>query len=170
MAKVVDGSAQTVFAFLLIKEHGQFLGLESLVSDIAEDVELRVGQHGLRQSYHLAVGGIGGEDVCAHGSDILCQTHHQILTNGIDGRVGDLGKLLTEIIEEDLRTVANDGQWCVVAHGGHGFLPGCCHGNKGAVDVLLSKPKVDEAAFVVVDSIFHMPTALQILQLNTIGA
>ena len=45
MAKVVDGSAQTVFAFLLIKEHGQFLGLETLVSDVAEDVEFTVEEN-----------------------------------------------------------------------------------------------------------------------------
>ena len=38
------------------------------------------------------------EDV-ALGADVACQRHHQFLADGIDGRIGDLGEELLEVME-----------------------------------------------------------------------
>ena len=60
----------------------------------------------MRQAHHLAVCLIGREDACAHTSDILSERHHEFLADGVDGGVGHLCKLLAEVVEEDLRFVA----------------------------------------------------------------
>ena len=77
-------------------------------------------------------------------------------------------KLLTKVVEENLRTVADDCQRRVVAHRCHRFLSSRCHRNDGAVNVFLSEAEGDELAFVVRDRILNMPTALELLQLDTV--
>ena len=41
------------------EQNGQFGGVEALVAYVAQDVELRVVEHGMRQTHHLAVRLIG---------------------------------------------------------------------------------------------------------------
>ncbi len=59
----------------------------------------------MRQTHHFAVGFVRGQNARSYTADILCQAHYKILTDRVNGRVGDLGKLLTEIIEKKLRTM-----------------------------------------------------------------
>ena len=68
------------------------------------------------QAHHLAVGLVRIKDACAHAANILCETHYEVLAYGVDGRVGDLCELLTEVIEEYLWLVREYGKRCVVAH------------------------------------------------------
>ncbi len=129
-----------------------------------------VGQYGLRQSHHLAVRRVGCQDVRAHGADIFRERHHQFLADGVDGGVGDLGELLAEVIEKDLRAVTDDGQRRVVAHGCHGLLSGSSHRDDGTVDVLLSIAELDEPPLQMVHAVLHVATALQLLQLHAVLA
>ena len=122
------------------------------------------------QTNHLAVAGIGCQDVGSHGTDILCQTHHQFLSDGVDGGVGNLRKLLTEIVEEYLGAVADNSQRRIIAHRSHRLLTGCCHRDDGFVNVFLSVAELYEFAFEVLYRIFYVATALQFLQLDTVGA
>ena len=125
-------------------------------------------KHGLWQSHHLAIAGIWLQDVCANGTDVFCQAHHQFLADGVDGWVGHLGELLTEIVEERLWTIADDSQWGVVSHRRHRFLSCCSHRHNGAVDVLLAETEVHQLAFKMAHTVLHMATALQLLQLHTV--
>ena len=168
MAEVVESLTKTACTPPDIEEHSQLARLETLVTDIAEDVKLAVCQHGPRQAHHLAVGSVGGQDIFPHGTDVLRQAHHQLLADGVDSRVGHLGKLLTEVVEQHLRTVANDSQRGVVTHGSHRFLPCRSHGDKGSVDVFLSEAEGDELAPEVVHPVLHMAAAVQLLQLDAV--
>ena len=107
MTEIVQRLAQSFFSFLDVEEYREFLCLESFVADVAKYIELGVGQHGLGQSHHLAVRGIWCQDVRTHSTNILRETHHQFLAYRVDGRVGHLCKLLTEVVEEHLRTVTD---------------------------------------------------------------
>ena len=148
----------------------QLTGLEALIAYVAEYVELGVGEHWLWQSHHLAVAGIRRQYAVAHSADVFRQTHHQFLTYRVDGRVGDLSKLLTEIVEEHLRTVAQDSKRSVVAHSGYGFLSSHSHRDDGAIYILLSVAELHQFPFVILYGIIHMATTLELLQLYAVGA
>ena len=59
LAQFVDGLSQSFLSFGAGEEHGQLHGVESLVSDVAEYVQLCVVQDGMRQAHHLTVGFVG---------------------------------------------------------------------------------------------------------------
>ena len=99
MTQVVECLAQTFLTLRYLEEDRQLLGVEALIADVTEYIKLCVGQYGLRQAHHLTVRGIGCQDVRTYGTDILCETHHQLLADGVDGRVRHLRKLLTEVVE-----------------------------------------------------------------------
>ena len=105
LTELVQSLTQAFLTFLNIEEDGQLLGVESLIADVTKYVELCIGEHRLWQAHHLTVAGIGRQDVGSYGTDVLCQAHYQLLTDGVDGRVGDLCKLLTEVVEQHLWTV-----------------------------------------------------------------
>ena len=70
----------------------------------------------MRQAHHLAVVLIRRQDARADPSDILEEGHHHLLADGVDGRVGHLGELLAEIVEERLRTFCQNSQRRVISH------------------------------------------------------
>ena len=47
---------------------------------------------------------VGRKNIVTDRSDVFFQAHDQFLTNGINGRVGHLSKLLAEIAEKKLGT------------------------------------------------------------------
>ena len=122
-----------------------------------------VGQYGLRQSHHLAVRGVGRQNVGAHGADILRQRHHQFLADGVDGGVRHLRKLLAEIVEEHLRSVGDDGQWRVVAHRRYRLLSCRGHGDNRLVDVFLPEAKRHQLPLQIAHAVVHVAAALQLL-------
>ena len=155
LAQVVEGLAQPFLALGALEYDGQLHGVEALVAYVAEYVELRVGEYGVRQAHHLAVGLVGSEDACAHAAYVLAERHHQILAYGVDGRVGDLRELLAEVVEEYLRAVGEHGQGRVVAHGGRGLLALGAHRHDGAVYVLLAEAELYLVAQQVGDAVLH---------------
>ena len=71
LAQIVQGAAQTAFAFLHIEEHRQLHGVESLIADVAEQVQFGIGEYGLWQTHHLAVAFVGSKNATTHTSDIF---------------------------------------------------------------------------------------------------
>ena len=120
------------------------------------------------QAHHLTVGGIGSQNVRTHSANVFSQRHHQFLTDGVDGGVRHLCKLLTEIVEEHLRTVANDCQRRIVTHRCHRFLTGRGHRNDSLINVLLTIAKLYQSALQVADAVIHLAATLQLLQLHAI--
>ena len=55
LAQAVESLAQSVLPLAAFKQDGQLHGVEALVAYVAQDVELRVGEHGVGQAHHLAV-------------------------------------------------------------------------------------------------------------------
>ena len=105
MTQVIQSLSQALFTLTHFKEDRQLLGVKAFIADVTKYIKLCVGQYGLRQTNHLTVRGIGRQDVGSYGSDVLCQAHHQLLADRVDGRVRHLRKLLTEVVEQHLWTV-----------------------------------------------------------------
>ena len=169
LAQCIYSLAQSLLAFLLVEEHRELPCLKALVADVTQYVELGIGKHRLRQAHHLTVLLVRREYVGAHGTYILCKTHHQFFTYRVDGRVCDLCKLLTEIVEEYLRAIADDSQRSIITHSSYRLLSCSSHRHEGLINILLSETEHTESAFVVRNSILHFTSALQLLQLNTVG-
>ena len=125
-AELVERSFQVIG-----EEHRQLDGIEALVADIAQDIKLRIVQYRMWQTHHFAVCLVGSQNTCSHTSDIFGQRHHQLLTNGVDGRVGYLCELLAEVVEEYLRPVAQHCQRRIIAHRGCWLLSRRCHRDDG---------------------------------------
>ena len=180
MAQVVECGTQsltclctvdrTVFGSGTLEEDRQFHGVEALVTDVTEYIELCVVQNRMRQTHHLTVGFIGIQDARAYATDILGKAHHQILTDGVDGGVGNLCELLTEIVEEDLRLVGKHCQRCVVTHGSRRLLTVHTHRHDGVIHIFLTVAEHHLLLQEVIDGVAHVATALQFLQLDTVGA
>ena len=127
-----------------------------------------VGQYGLRQAHHLTVRGVWRQDVRSHGANILRQAHHKFLTDGVDGGVRHLGKLLTKVVEQQLWTITHHSQWCVVAHRGYRLLSRRGHRDDGLVDILLAIAEDYEFALQIGHHILHLAPTLQFLQLHAV--
>ena len=169
MTERVERFAKPRLAFFALENHGQLNGVEALIAYVAQYVELRIGQYGVRQAHHLAVAFIRIEDAGTHSADVFGETHHQILTYGVDGGVGYLGKLLPEVVEEYLRFVAQNGQRRVVTHGCCRLLALGRHGYDGVVDVFFAKSELYLLAYEVVYIVSHLPARLEFLKLNAVG-
>ena len=88
--------------------------MKTLVTDVAENIQLCICQDRVGQPHHFAMAFVGSQYVHAHCADILGERHHQLFTNRIDGRVSDLCKLLAEVVVEQLRSVGKYGKRGVV--------------------------------------------------------
>ena len=115
-AKGGQSGLHSLNAFRLIEQNIKFFGIETLVADIAKGVEFGVGEHRLRQTHHFAVRLVGRQNVHSHGANVFGERHYQLLADWVDWRVGDLCKLLTEIVEKQLFALRQNGQLRVVAH------------------------------------------------------
>ena len=149
--------------------HGQLDGVEALIAYVAEKVELSVGKHRLGQAHHLAVALVGGQNVGAHSTYILRKAHHQFFPYGVYGGVGNLGKLLAEIVEQQLRAVAQYGEGSIVAHSRHRFLPRRSHRHYSPLYILLAETEVQEPALVIRHRVIHLAPAPEFLQLYAVS-
>ena len=121
------------------------------------------------QANHLAVALVWVQNAGTYSTDILGKTHHEVLTDGVDGRVGNLSKLLTEVVEENLWLVGKYGKRGIITHGCSRLLTLGSHRNDGTVDVFLAKTKLQFLASEVFYSVFHLTTTAQLFQFNTVG-
>ena len=169
LAEFIQSLMQSFFALGSFKEHVELDGIESLVADILKDIQLGIGQDRMWQANHLAVALVWVQNAGTHTTDILGKTHHEVLTDGVDGRVGNLSKLLTEVVEENLWLVGEYGKRSIITHGSCRFLTLGSHRDDGTIDVFLAKTKLQFLASEVFHSVFHFSSAAQLFQFYTVG-
>ena len=169
LAEFIQSLMQSFFALGGFENHVKLYCIESLVADILKDIQLGIGQDRMWQANHLAVAFVRVQNAGTYTADILGKTHHEVLTDGVDGRVGNLSKLLTEVVEEDLWLVGEYGKRGIITHGCSRLLTLGSHRNNGTVDVFLAKTKLQFLASEVFHSVFHFSSAAQLFQFNTVG-
>ena len=160
---------QSFFALGGFEEHVELDGIEALVADILKDIQLGIGQDRMWQTNHLAVALVWVQDAGTYSTDILGKTHHEVLTDRVDGRVGNLSKLLTEVVEEDLWLVGKYGKRSIITHGCSRLLTLGSHWDDGSVDVFLAKTELQFLASEVFHTVFHLTAAAELFQFNTVG-
>ncbi len=96
---------------------------EGILGLVAQLAELGLGQH--RGVGHQTVGVVRGllEQVLL-AAEAGLQRHHDALAERVDRRVGDLGKLLAEVVEQRTGVAGEHRERRVVAHGADGLLAG----------------------------------------------
>ena len=169
LAEFIQSLMQSFFALGGFENHVKLDGIESLVADILKDIQLGIGQDRMWQANHLAVALVWVQNAGTYSSDILGKTHHEVLTDRVDGRVGNLSKLLTEVVEENLWLVGEYGKWGIITHGCSRLLTLGSHRNDGTIDVFLTKTELQFLASEVFHTIFHLSSAAQLFQFNTVG-
>jgi len=98
LAQAVKRFLQSCTSFGDFKQYRQLYGLEAFVADVAENIQLRIRQDGVVQPYHFAMAFVGCQYVHAHCADVLGERHYQLFADRVDRRIGDLRKLLAEVI------------------------------------------------------------------------
>ena len=169
LAEFIQSLMQSFFTLGGFEEHVELDGIEALVADILKDIQLGIGQDRMWQTNHLAVAFVRVQDAGTYSTDILGKTHHKVLTDGVDGRVGNLSKLLTEIVEENLWLVGKHSKRSIITHRSCRFLTLGSHRNDGTIDIFLAKTKLQFLASEVFHTIFHLTSAAQLFQFNTVG-
>ena len=169
LAQAVEGLAESLLALAALEGDGQLDCVEALVAYVAQYVELRVVQYGVRQSHHLAVGLVGLQNARAHAANVFGERHYQVFAQRVDGGVGNLGELLPEVVEQRLRPLGEYGQRSVVAHRGGGLAAAYCHRNDGRADVFLAVAEHQFAAHQVGQAVVHAAPAPEFLELYAVG-
>ena len=169
LAEFIQSLMQSFFALGGFENHVELDGIESLVADILKDIQLGIGQDRMWQTDHLAVALVWVQDSGTYSTDILGKTHHEVLTDRVDGRVGNLCKLLTEVVEENLWLVGKYGKRGIITHGCSRLLTLGSHRDDGTVDIFLAKTELQFLASEVFHTIFHLTSAAQLFQFNTVG-
>ena len=152
------------------EEHGQLNRVEALVADVAQQVQLRIGQDGMRQAHHLAVVFVRGQDTRSHASDIFEQRHDHLLADGVDGRVGHLCELLAEVVEETLRTLGQHGQRGIVTHGRCGLDALLAHRLYGLFHIFRRAAEQELLVQEVCLVVLNLSAAVQVFQLDASGS
>ena len=103
----------------------------------AYPLQILVGEDWLADfQAHVFTAGMQAEQVRAW-TDQRYQRHHQFLADRVDRRVGDLGKVLLEIVGQGLGLVRQHRHRVVSTHGADGFLPGDRHWCHQQLEVFL---------------------------------
>ena len=169
LAEFIQSLMQPFFTLSGFEEHMELDGIESLVADILKDIQLGIGQDRMWQANHLAVALVWVQNAGTYSTDILGKTHHEVLTDGVDGRVSNLCKLLTEVVEENLWLVGKHSKRSIITHRSCRFLTLGSHWDDGTVDIFLAKTEFQFLASEVIHTIFHLTTTAKFLQFNTVG-
>ena len=153
-----------------LEKNRELYGREALVADVAEQVELGIRQYRMRQTDHLAVLAVRRQDSGTDPADVFVERHYCLLADRVDRRVGDLSELLAEVVEEALRTLADDCQRRIVAHGRNGLDPSFDHRLEGIFDVFSRKSEENFFAQEIRLFVFDLTSALKVLQLDSVAA
>ena len=122
-----------------------------LTVDVADLFQIGVGQDRLRHFQPVVVAGVMPQQVRAR-ADHGHQRHHQFLADRIDRRVGDLGEILLEIMEQQLGLVGQDGDGRVGAHGSDRVVALARHRFEEEVDVFLGVAE----GLLLTQQLFHV--------------
>ena len=160
---------QTVSSFGSVVEHRKLYRFKSFVANVAKQIQLCIGQYGVIQSYHLAMLCIGSQDIHAYSSDIFGERHDQFFADRIDRRVGDLGKLLAEIVEQQLWPVAQYSQGSIVTHGTYRFCTILGHRLNDFLNIFPGISKNVEHVVIMRHAMCDFSSTFQFVQLNTVA-
>ncbi len=119
-AKVLHRLDQARLAVAGLEENGQGDGFETGVVDVFEFGEFLIGQNGGIQLDEIATGRFGLEQIALR-TDGGGGRRDQFLADAVNGRIGDLGEKLLEIIVEQLRFARQHRQRGVAAHRADGL-------------------------------------------------
>ena len=136
IAGVEQGMQRRLKALCLGIEQAQRAHVERGMAHTANALELLGRQYRRIQLDHHAVFGAGGEQVAVIADvDRLIRLH--FFTDGVDGRVGHLGKALLEIGKQRRMRLGERGHGFVRAHGYDGLRAVLRHGQYHIVDILM---------------------------------
>ena len=130
----VDGLFQ---AGVLVVVDGDGGHLEARDVHVLDLEQVGLGEDGVVDLQHLAVLGLVLQQV-AVGPDVDAGGGDNLLTDGVDGGVGDLGEHLLEVVEQQGVLAAQDGQRGIGAHGAAGLSALLGHRQQNGVDLLVA--------------------------------
>jgi len=131
------------------------LGAEGAVEHLRDRADLReiaVGQHGLGNFEPLVCAGLTAKQVRPR-ADHRNQRHHQLFTDRIDRRIGDLREILLEIIVEQARAARKHRDRRIGAHRSNRIVAELRHRFEEFADVFLRISEgllpIEQRTFVV---------------------
>ena len=169
-AQLLDGRLDALGTARRIEQHGQRLSVETLVAKVAQYVEFRIRYDGARQLHHLAVLLRGVEYIAAHGTDVARYRHHELLAQGIHGRVCHLCELLPEVVEQRLRTRREYRQRRIVTHRPDRLGSITAHRKDYAVNVLTAVSEGAHLTLQIGQRVHNMPSRRYLTQDDTVLA
>ena len=110
------------------------------IRDGTDFFEIGIGEHRLRYFQPLVRTGLMSQQI-GPGSDHRHQRHHQFFADRINRRIGDLRKILLEIIVEQPGFFREHGEGGVRAHGADGIVGRQRHRLQEELDILLRIPE-----------------------------
>lgn len=119
-AKSLEGSFEAGFAESTFEGHIEDTGSPFSVAHDDQGREFIVGENRVGDPKAMSVFGGGFEDVL-FGTDRAIESEDDLLANGVDGRVGDLGEELSEVVVDEPRFVAKACQGGIVPHAADGI-------------------------------------------------
>jgi hypothetical protein len=137
-AQVVEPDLHPVRSLLDRPGDVQRGGVEHVVGDLAELLQLVVAEDRLIHDQYVRLFRRFDEQVDL-GAHPGLQAHHDLLTDGIDGWVGDLGEELLEVGKERRLAIREHGQRRVVTHAGDWLLAVGRHRRNDQAQILLGE-------------------------------
>ena len=162
--KALDSLAQALSSIFHGKSHLHLAGVESFVTKVAENVELRVGENRTVKLHHLAEVGGRFKQVHFDSTNVAVEAHHEFLAERVDRWVGDLGEVLAEVVEERLGKVAHNSQWSIVTHGVDRLFGIGYHRGDNLLNFLLVIVESGEESHIVGDIIIHLFAAVDLVE------
>ncbi len=120
----VNGALQ---AGVFVIGDGNHLHLEALRLHTLDFHQIRIGQNRIMNLQDIAVSGRLFQDVAVR-PDIDRGGRHHLLADGVDRRVGHLGKLLLEIVKQRMMGCGENRKGRVNPHGRNSFPAALRHG------------------------------------------
>ena len=108
---------------------GGIAGKIAVGVDVDDLGQLVVVEHRKGQDQLADVGRAGRKGVTL-GADHGAERGDELLADGVERRVGHLGKELAEVVEDQSWAAGQHGDRAVGAHRPQGLSPGLCHGRQ----------------------------------------
>ena len=131
----IEGMFQGTLATIGLEDDVDGLGLEVVLVDVAEPLQLEIGEHRLCDRNAATVLRRLAEQIL-EATDIGPQIHDELLADRVDRGICDLGKELLEVVGELLGGVGEHGQRIVRAHGTERLLAVTPHVDQDLLDIL----------------------------------
>ncbi len=133
--------------------------------DVEDLGQFVVVDHRERQQHLPAMRRRGVQQIALR-ADRTAQGGDDLLTQGVERRVGDLGEQLREVVEQQPRPVGQDRHRRIGAHRPDRLHPGACHGRQDDPQFLLGVPEGLLAACDRRPRVHHVLTLRQFLEVD----